>query len=229
MGNGASSGWADEDAARVEGAACRSPEAIGHPLAENILWLLDDAYGHRVSELGYETEGHLCLTTADLVLAKSAQSSLLYGEVLPHGVVKVLDEKHLSAVTAQRLFDLGSGTGKLCMQGAQPAQERGEKSERTRPLRRLLILLGELDDHTPRAAAPHAAATSSSILFMAGRGRRRWQKALHLLCSFLSLPLPLHPARSVSDVPQPDRGVWHRARAFALLGCRGGDAAPRRL
>ena len=91
--------------------------AIGHPISENILWHLDEAYGHRVSELGYETEGHLCLTDADVEVAKVARSSLLYGEVLPHGVVKVLDDKHLNAATSRHLFDLGSGTGKLCMQG----------------------------------------------------------------------------------------------------------------
>lgn len=92
--------------------------AIGHPISPEILSILDDAYGHRVSELGYETEGHLCLTEDDLAVAKTSHSSLLYGEVLPHGVVKMLDEEHLRAEQARRLFDLGSGTGKLCMQGA---------------------------------------------------------------------------------------------------------------
>jgi hypothetical protein len=94
--------------------------AIGHPIPQDILTWLDDAYGHRVSELGYETEGHLCLTEADLAVAKSSQCSLLYGEVLPHGVVKMLDDDHLRAGDARRLYDLGSGTGKLCMQGKAP-------------------------------------------------------------------------------------------------------------
>jgi hypothetical protein len=90
--------------------------AIGHPIEENILTTLDLAYGHRVSELGYASEGHLCLTDEDLDVAKLSGSSLLYGEVLPHGVAKCLDDEHLRAAHCRRIIDLGSGTGKLCMQ-----------------------------------------------------------------------------------------------------------------
>ena len=90
--------------------------AIGHPIDEAVLNILDDAYGHRVSELGYSSEGHLCLTEDDFDAAKTSGSSLLYGEVLPHGVAKCMDDDHLRAAHCRRIIDLGSGTGKLCMQ-----------------------------------------------------------------------------------------------------------------
>jgi hypothetical protein len=92
-------------------------------------------------EVGYDTAGHTCLSTADLESAKHANSSLLYGEVLPavcackpchffrsylirllvlQGVCKMLDNDHLRAERATRLFDLGAGAGKLCIQGMSP-------------------------------------------------------------------------------------------------------------
>ena len=41
---------------------------------------------------------------------------LLYGEVLPAGVSRMLDARHLDASKADTLYDLGSGLGKLVMQ-----------------------------------------------------------------------------------------------------------------
>ncbi len=43
-------------------------------------------------------------------------SSLLYGEVLPSGVTKLLDSIHLDASRAHVLYDLGCGIGKLAVQ-----------------------------------------------------------------------------------------------------------------
>ena len=42
--------------------------------------------------------------------------SLLFGEVLPDGVSKMLDSDHLDASNATVLYDLGMGCGRLCMQ-----------------------------------------------------------------------------------------------------------------
>lgn len=48
--------------------------------------------------------------------AAAAGASLLYGEMLPQGVAKAMDEWHLHAAAASRMVDLGCGTGKLCLQ-----------------------------------------------------------------------------------------------------------------
>lgn len=53
----------------------------------------------------------------DVEEAKATGSSLLYGEVLPEGVCKLLDSNHADAANARVLVDLGMGTGKLCLQG----------------------------------------------------------------------------------------------------------------
>lgn len=78
--------------------------------------VLDAAYCKSSAEIGYETTGHLCLKDEDYDVAATTDASLLYGEVLPIGVVRMLDNSHLRAHAARRLFDLGMGTGKLCMQ-----------------------------------------------------------------------------------------------------------------
>lgn len=57
------------------------------------------------------------MTAADLDIANTEGSSILYGEVLPSGVCKLLDASHLDAAHARTLFDLGMGTGKFAMQG----------------------------------------------------------------------------------------------------------------
>ena len=49
-------------------------------------------------------------------LAERTASSYLFGEVLPAGVSKMLDEDHLDAASARVMFDLGMGCGRLCMQ-----------------------------------------------------------------------------------------------------------------
>lgn len=48
--------------------------------------------------------------------AKAMQASLLFGEVLPEGVSKLLDVTHLNASNATVLVDLGCGMGKLILQ-----------------------------------------------------------------------------------------------------------------
>jgi Histone methylation protein DOT1 len=57
-----------------------------------------------------------CLTEEDKLEASRTHSSLLYGEVLPEGLERLVDNNHLDARTASVAFDLGSGTGRLAMQ-----------------------------------------------------------------------------------------------------------------
>lgn len=110
-----------------------------------VLHLLCCAYGKGTHETGYKTDGnrlavtptmfacdspltyscthitlpagHECVTQQDISLADECKSSLLYGEVLPDGVAKMLDADHLDAANATCLVDLGAGTGKLALQG----------------------------------------------------------------------------------------------------------------
>ena len=80
--------------------------------------LLDRLYHNKV--------GFGCLTPLDRQLEASAHSSLLFGEVLPAGVTKLLDEVHLDAREGSvsgsggeggiSVVDMGSGVGKLCAQ-----------------------------------------------------------------------------------------------------------------
>lgn len=73
------------------------------------------AYGKETRQTGY-TDGHTCIVDSDKSRASEAGASLLYGEVLPEGVLKLMDEHHLRAGAGKVLFDLGMGTGKLVMQ-----------------------------------------------------------------------------------------------------------------
>ena len=81
--------------------------------AQSLVYL---AFGNSAQQVGYRTDGHMCVTDADRFLADESGSSLLYGEVLPRGVHKMLDEDHLNAAGAKVLYDCGMGTGKLALQ-----------------------------------------------------------------------------------------------------------------
>eukprot|EP00629_Pelagomonadales_sp_RCC1024_P015265 CAMPEP_0119273108 /NCGR_PEP_ID=MMETSP1329-20130426/9716_1 /TAXON_ID=114041 /ORGANISM="Genus nov. species nov., Strain RCC1024" /LENGTH=372 /DNA_ID=CAMNT_0007273281 /DNA_START=192 /DNA_END=1307 /DNA_ORIENTATION=+ len=77
---------------------------------------LHECYGGRTQETGHKTLGHVCVTEEDKRRAQDQHGSLLYGELLPRGVNKALDARHLDAARAATLFDLGMGTGKVAMQ-----------------------------------------------------------------------------------------------------------------
>lgn len=78
--------------------------------------LVHSAFGNSAQQVGYRTDGHLCITEQDRILANDSGSSLLYGEVLPRGVNKMLDSLHLDAAGCETLYDCGMGTGKLALQ-----------------------------------------------------------------------------------------------------------------
>jgi hypothetical protein len=73
-------------------------------------------YGLPIEERGHKTIGHICLTSEDNRIAANTRSDLLYGEVLPEGVVRMLDADHLDVAHARTVYDLGSGLGKLALQ-----------------------------------------------------------------------------------------------------------------
>ena len=58
----------------------------------------------------------LCLSNADVDIARASKSSLLYGELLPAGLRRALSPTWLDAASAQTFVDLGSGLGKVVMQ-----------------------------------------------------------------------------------------------------------------
>ena len=87
-------------------------ESVNYAVAQSRVYR---AY-NRPQQVGYRTSGHLCITNEDKCVADESGSSLLYGEVLPRGVCRMLDRRHLDAAAGRTLFDLGMGTGKLAMQ-----------------------------------------------------------------------------------------------------------------
>ena len=56
------------------------------------------------------------MTDDDRRRATEDRGSLLYGELLPRGVHKALDARHLDAARASSVYDLGCGTGKVALQ-----------------------------------------------------------------------------------------------------------------
>lgn len=66
---------------------------------------------------GYYTAGHEASVSAeDVEEAKMSGSNLMYGEFLPSGFEKAMDEEHLFAARGGTLVELGSGTGKPALQ-----------------------------------------------------------------------------------------------------------------
>ena len=82
-------------------------------LAQSIVHM---CFGNSTQQVGYRTDGHLCITDHDRVEAHNTGASLLYGEVLPRGCNKILDSEHLNAAECKSLYDLGMGTGKFALQ-----------------------------------------------------------------------------------------------------------------
>ena len=85
-------------------------------LQSSIKELLDELYESHTQQVGYQTDGHLCVHNADKQEALHLGASLLYGEVLFEGVSKMLSSQYLAAGNSDTLYDLGMGTGKLAMQ-----------------------------------------------------------------------------------------------------------------
>eukprot|EP01041_Mallomonas_annulata_P007804 gene7804-15968_t len=87
--------------------------SLDYAFAQSVLFKI---YGSVIQETGHKTRGHICLTADDRDVAKNSKGSLLYGELLPRGANRALDDGHLHAQDAVTLFDLGCGTGKIAIQ-----------------------------------------------------------------------------------------------------------------
>ena len=66
--------------------------------------VLHDCYGGRTQETGHKTLGHVCVTDDDRRRATEDRGSLLYGELLPRGVHKALDARHLDAAVRGHFY-----------------------------------------------------------------------------------------------------------------------------
>jgi len=100
------------------GACCSSvatKDAAAEASMTDIRSAMNSAYGKETFQTGY-TDGHTCIIDSDKNTASEAGASLLYGELLPIGVTKLMNQYHLRAGSAKTLMDLGMGTGKLVIQ-----------------------------------------------------------------------------------------------------------------
>ena len=79
--------------------------------------ILRVAFAEDAGREGYYTAGHeAAVTASDVEEAKISGSNLMYGEFLPAGFEKAMDEDHLWAARGGTMIELGSGTGKPALQ-----------------------------------------------------------------------------------------------------------------
>lgn len=81
-------------------------------ISKSVNQLMDYAFQGKEIERGHNTTGHKCVNKNDKKIAKEENASILYGEILPEGLEKALDDDHLSVKNAVTVCDLGSGLGK---------------------------------------------------------------------------------------------------------------------
>lgn len=86
-------------------------------ISENADKLLSHIYPNELFiEIGHDTVGHRCINSIDKMNAIKQNASLLYGEISPSGVRKLLDKDHADIKNANYVFDLGMGIGKIVYQ-----------------------------------------------------------------------------------------------------------------
>ncbi len=78
-------------------------------------YLLSQLYP-KLIETGHQTAGHLCIKESDKKIADKKKASLLYGEIAPDGMRKLLDDNHACVKKATKVFDLGMGVAKVALQ-----------------------------------------------------------------------------------------------------------------
>lgn len=100
---------------------------------DHVLDVLCKAYGEEaVAQEGYHTDGHHVLKEEDVACAFKAESTLLYGELLPSGCSEAWQALSLlghgnddgpgegdgkkTTAPGKKLFELGMGTGKVALQ-----------------------------------------------------------------------------------------------------------------
>merc|ERR1719253_2595286 len=79
---------------------------------DGALKILDGLYHGNVQDAKY-LRGDRAAARKDIRQAQGSEYAATYGEVLPSSLVQLLAE--LQAVPGQLFYDLGSGTGKLCI------------------------------------------------------------------------------------------------------------------
>jgi hypothetical protein len=82
----------------------------------NVLQVVNKCYNLKTVEKGHSTVGHLSVNINDNIIAAEKSHNLLYGEILPEGVTKIFDSKHLDINNAKIVMDLGMGLGKVLVQ-----------------------------------------------------------------------------------------------------------------
>lgn len=73
--------------------------------------LLNTIFNNKFIEKGGDTTGHVCVDEKE-EKKESKNASLLYGEILPEGMDKALDETHMDIKKSKEIIDLGMGLGK---------------------------------------------------------------------------------------------------------------------
>jgi hypothetical protein len=86
---------------------------MDYAFAQSVLFKI---CGNSLQETGHLTKGHVSLTESDREISSQGKCSLLYGELLPRGANKAMEKERLDCGSAQTLFDLGMGTGKIVLQ-----------------------------------------------------------------------------------------------------------------
>jgi hypothetical protein len=82
---------------------------------DHLVEIINSCYELKETEKGQKITGHTCLQKDEEEIAKAANASLCFGEVLPQGAFKLFDKDHLDLANATTVFDLGSGLGKLTL------------------------------------------------------------------------------------------------------------------
>lgn len=100
--------------------------AAGVPTPPEVLLLLAEAFGpEKVGETGYEIAAAKCCSASEKAEAHTQGLSLLYGELLPDGVSKVLQPSQLGGALpgvngntgrGGLVLELGAGSGKVALQ-----------------------------------------------------------------------------------------------------------------
>lgn len=101
----------------VAAAAAHEPSL---PTPPEVIEALRLAFGReKVGETGYEIDAAKCTSEQEKAAARIRGSSLLYGEMLPDGVSKILSRDRLGAALQGPdafVLELGMGSGKVAMQ-----------------------------------------------------------------------------------------------------------------
>lgn len=110
-GGGEKGGWLQMPLVDVRGRENGKRMAVRYPMVDEPEESVEVALRGR----GWGHTGDV-KTVSDELDAEKQNISLLFGEILPEGLGKMMDHSHLDVSNANVLIDLGSGLGKLALQ-----------------------------------------------------------------------------------------------------------------